>query len=212
MMHGSLARKLRVLRAERGLSVREVEAISGVAKETVSQIERGERHPLDRTLAKLARVYDVPLDDLLEEPVQSPGKGLAPPETGPMERTHELRSWAEFFGRFAKRWSEETQEYLAAGRGPLYWGLEKQCAALSLLQTAIEVPAIGGRDAVEVGLSQEEQQAKLELSQATDELFRVANAAYEAQRSLEAKVGGTPVPESLVSTQRRHLAALKSIA
>jgi transcriptional regulator with XRE-family HTH domain len=209
-MHGSLARKLRVLRAERGLSVREVEALSGVAKETISQSERGERHPLDRTLAKLARVYDVPLDELLEEPVQSPGKGSAPPETG--QAKLELRSWAEFFGRFAKRWSEETQEYLAAGRGPIYWGLEKQCAAMSLIQTALEVPSIGGRDAVEVGLSREEEQAKLELSQAANELLRVADEAYEAQRSLEATQGGTPVPESLVSTQKRHLAALKSIA
>jgi transcriptional regulator with XRE-family HTH domain len=79
-MHGSLATKLRVLRAERGLTVRQVAELSGVAKETISQVERGERHPYDRTVAKLAHVYDVPVDELLEEPALA-GKAKAP-DTG----------------------------------------------------------------------------------------------------------------------------------
>ena len=80
-MHGSLATRLRVLRAERGLTVRQVAEMSGVAKETISQIERGERHPYDRTLAKLAQAYDVPVEELIEEPVLAaggPGKAEAP--------------------------------------------------------------------------------------------------------------------------------------
>src|SRR5215203_5323934 len=83
-MHGSLATRLRVLRAERGLTVRQVAELSGVAKETISQVERGERHPYDRTLAKLAKVYEVPVEDLLEEPVplaDAPETGL-PDEEG----------------------------------------------------------------------------------------------------------------------------------
>ena len=76
-MHGSLATRLRVLRAERGLTVRQVAELSGVAKETVSQIERGERHPYDRTLAKLAHAYGVPIEELLEEPALA-GKADAP--------------------------------------------------------------------------------------------------------------------------------------
>jgi transcriptional regulator with XRE-family HTH domain len=78
-MHGSLATKLRVLRAERGLTVRQAAALSGVAKETISQVERGERHPYDRTLQKLASAYDVPLQELIEEPV-------APSSAGEPER------------------------------------------------------------------------------------------------------------------------------
>jgi transcriptional regulator with XRE-family HTH domain len=77
LMHGSLATRLRVLRAERGLTVRQVAELSGVAKETVSQIERGERHPYDRTLAKLAHAYGVPIEELLEEPALA-GKADAP--------------------------------------------------------------------------------------------------------------------------------------
>jgi transcriptional regulator with XRE-family HTH domain len=69
MMQGSLAHKLRVLRAERGLTLREAAAKSGVAKETISDIERGLRHPHDPTIAKIAKGYGVPVDELLEEPV-----------------------------------------------------------------------------------------------------------------------------------------------
>jgi transcriptional regulator with XRE-family HTH domain len=84
-MHGSLATRLRVLRAERGLTVRQVAELSGVAKETISQVERGERHPYDRTLAKLAHAYGVPVEELLKEPALALGKAKAPttgrPET-----------------------------------------------------------------------------------------------------------------------------------
>jgi transcriptional regulator with XRE-family HTH domain len=69
MMQGSLAHRLRVLRAERGLTLREAASLTGVAKETISDIERGLRHPHDPTLAKIAKGYGVPVEDLLEEPV-----------------------------------------------------------------------------------------------------------------------------------------------
>jgi transcriptional regulator with XRE-family HTH domain len=68
-MQDTLARKLRVLRAERGLTLREAEQLTGVDKDTLSKIERGLRHPYDVTLSKLARGYEVPVEDLLEEPV-----------------------------------------------------------------------------------------------------------------------------------------------
>jgi transcriptional regulator with XRE-family HTH domain len=71
MVQGSLAHRLRVLRAERGLTLREAASITGVAKETISDIERGLRQPHDPTLAKIAKGYSVPVGDLLEEPVPS---------------------------------------------------------------------------------------------------------------------------------------------
>src|SRR5215217_4904065 len=80
MVQGSLAHRLRVLRAERGLTLREAASLTGVAKETISDIERGLRHPHDPTIAKIAKGYGVPVDELLEEPVPL---GDAPPETGP---------------------------------------------------------------------------------------------------------------------------------
>jgi transcriptional regulator with XRE-family HTH domain len=82
MVQGSLAHRLRVLRAERGLTLREAASLTGVAKETISDIERGLRHPHDPTLAKIAKGYGVPVGDLLEEPVPL---AEASEETGRLE-------------------------------------------------------------------------------------------------------------------------------
>jgi transcriptional regulator with XRE-family HTH domain len=65
-MQYTLARKLRVLRAERGLTLREAEELTGVDKDTLSKIERGLRRPYDVTLSKLAKGYGVPVEELLE--------------------------------------------------------------------------------------------------------------------------------------------------
>jgi transcriptional regulator with XRE-family HTH domain len=88
MTHGSLALKLRVLRAERALTIEQAAAKAGVTPETVSDAERGRRHPYLPTLRKLAAAYDVPVEELLareaEEPVLAgaPGKAEAP-QAGP---------------------------------------------------------------------------------------------------------------------------------
>jgi transcriptional regulator with XRE-family HTH domain len=65
-MQDTLARKLRVLRAERGLTLREAEELTGVDKDTLSKIERGLRYPYDVTLSKLAKGYSVPVEELLK--------------------------------------------------------------------------------------------------------------------------------------------------
>jgi transcriptional regulator with XRE-family HTH domain len=89
--------RLRVLRAERGLTLRQVESATGVTKESLSEIERGARHPYDITLAKLAKFYDVPLEELLED--QSP-LVQAPPETAEGEERR-LREEAQRLGEEA---------------------------------------------------------------------------------------------------------------
>jgi transcriptional regulator with XRE-family HTH domain len=120
-MHGSLATRLRVLRAERGLTVRQVAELSGVAKETISQIERGERHPYDRTLAKLARAYEVPVEELLsaeaekQEQLAAAGKAEAPREAG-------RRTEAEEESR-----SYDVPEFLVPDFGAAREGLERYC-------------------------------------------------------------------------------------
>jgi transcriptional regulator with XRE-family HTH domain len=83
MTQTSLGHKLRVLRAERGLTLREAASRTGVAKETISDIERGTRHPHDVTLSKLAKGYGVPVEGLLEEPVPL---AEAPEEAGPARK------------------------------------------------------------------------------------------------------------------------------
>ena len=77
MNREALARKLRVLRAERRMSLRDVEKLTGVNKLTISLAERGVRRPYDTTLAKLAAGYGVPVEELFEVE-GSAGKAPAP--------------------------------------------------------------------------------------------------------------------------------------
>jgi len=71
MVTRSLAMQLRVLRAERQLSLREASKQTGVDKVALSRYERGLAHPQDRTLGKIAEGYGVPVEELLglEEPL-----------------------------------------------------------------------------------------------------------------------------------------------
>jgi transcriptional regulator with XRE-family HTH domain len=76
-MQGSLPTRLRVLRAERGLTLREAAALTDVRPGTLSELERGVRHPHDVTLSRIAKGYGVPVEELLEEPALA-GKAEAP--------------------------------------------------------------------------------------------------------------------------------------
>jgi transcriptional regulator with XRE-family HTH domain len=77
MMHESLPAKLRVLRARQGLTLIEAAEKLGIGRDTLSDLERGRRHPVMPTLAKIAEGYGVPVEELLEEPVGA-GKAEAP--------------------------------------------------------------------------------------------------------------------------------------
>src|SRR5829696_2030174 len=83
MMQGSLAERLRVLRARQGLSLTEASKRAGITRDTLSDLERAKRHAYMPTLAKIAKGYGVPVEELLEEPVLA-GKAEAPtPPSGP---------------------------------------------------------------------------------------------------------------------------------
>jgi transcriptional regulator with XRE-family HTH domain len=93
MTHESLARKLRILRAARGITLAEAEELTGVTRETLGALEHGQRGAYTSTLEKIARGYGVTVSALLsevEEPEaelalagSSPGKVEAPREAGP---------------------------------------------------------------------------------------------------------------------------------
>ena len=67
MMHGSLPAKLQVLRARQGLTLIEAAEKIGIGRDTLSDLERGNRHPVMPTLAKIAQGYGVPVEELLED-------------------------------------------------------------------------------------------------------------------------------------------------
>lgn len=70
MMKGSLDKRLRVLRAERGYSLKNASERIGIDRHTLRQLEFGEREPYFGTLRKIAAGYGVEIEDLVETPNQ----------------------------------------------------------------------------------------------------------------------------------------------
>ncbi|MEU0839665.1 XRE family transcriptional regulator [Streptomyces sp. NPDC005962] len=60
--------RLRALRRERGITLADLAATTGVSESTLSRLESGQRRPSLELLLPLARIYDVPLDDLVGAP------------------------------------------------------------------------------------------------------------------------------------------------
>ena len=76
MTHEALARKLRILRAARGITLAETEELTGVTRETLGALEHGQRGAYTSTLEKIARGYGVTVSALLSE-VEEPEAELA---------------------------------------------------------------------------------------------------------------------------------------
>src|SRR5215212_8499429 len=88
MMQESLARKLRVLRADRGITLAKAEELTGVTRETLGALEHGQRGAYTSTLQKIAEGYGTTVSALLEEPELSLAGKAEAPEAGP----HDQRS------------------------------------------------------------------------------------------------------------------------
>jgi len=113
MMQESLARKLRVLRAERGITLQEAEELTGVTRETLGALEHGQRGAYTNTLQKIAEGYGITVGELLEEPVPL---DEAPPPSGLPEKSEEersvgyLRAWRGFVYKLVLRWEQDPPE------------------------------------------------------------------------------------------------------
>ncbi|GGV82838.1 DNA-binding protein [Streptomyces griseoloalbus] len=64
----TVGRRLRALRRDRGITLADLAATTGVSESTLSRLETGQRRPSLELLLPLARTYDVPLDDLVGAP------------------------------------------------------------------------------------------------------------------------------------------------
>jgi transcriptional regulator with XRE-family HTH domain len=60
--------RLRTLRQQRGLTLGEVSEATGISASTLSRLEGGQRRPNLELLLPLARLFQVPLDDLVGAP------------------------------------------------------------------------------------------------------------------------------------------------
>ncbi|MGH3087561.1 MAG: helix-turn-helix domain-containing protein [Rubrobacteraceae bacterium] len=65
-------RRLRILRAEKGITLRTLAERSGISKDTISEIERGKRRPRASTLMSLAEGLGIDPQVLLAEAAQTP--------------------------------------------------------------------------------------------------------------------------------------------
>jgi transcriptional regulator with XRE-family HTH domain len=60
--------RLRALRVERGATLAELAASTGISVSTLSRLESGQRKPTLELLLPLARAHQVPLDELVDAP------------------------------------------------------------------------------------------------------------------------------------------------
>ncbi len=60
--------RLRTLRRQRGATLAELSATTGISVSTLSRLESGQRRPTLELLLPLSRAYDVPLDELVGAP------------------------------------------------------------------------------------------------------------------------------------------------
>ncbi|WP_432037458.1 helix-turn-helix domain-containing protein [Streptomyces cucumeris] len=65
---GAVGSRLRALRRDRGITLADLASTTGVSESTLSRLESGQRRPSLELLLPLARIYDVPLDDLVGAP------------------------------------------------------------------------------------------------------------------------------------------------
>jgi len=109
--------RLRLVRAERGLSLREAAKVTGVTPETLSELERGVRTPQPGTLYKVAHGYGIPVTDLLEVPelVEGPEFPLEhTPSEGPApasERAENLRQYRQMLDLLHDQILDEAKAY-----------------------------------------------------------------------------------------------------
>lgn len=88
--------KLKELRKEKGISLKELGSIIGVAESTMSLYENGKRQPDYETLLKLAEYFGVTVDYLLR------GEG----------ESERLPEELVILNRKAKKWSPEKRKQL----------------------------------------------------------------------------------------------------
>ena len=60
--------RLRALRQQRGATLAELSAVTGISVSTLSRLESGGRKPTLELLLAVARAYQAPLDELTEFP------------------------------------------------------------------------------------------------------------------------------------------------
>jgi transcriptional regulator with XRE-family HTH domain len=134
--------RLAELRERRALTLRELSDMSGVAADTINQIELGHRKARPSTLRKLAKALDVDVRELFEEPALS-GKADAPRDAGRLAKEESIFDLAH--EAILRQHRADTQ----AGTRALSSEGIRQPARFQEYENAL-VPVLLGRDPSEV--------------------------------------------------------------
>jgi transcriptional regulator with XRE-family HTH domain len=166
MMQGSLAERLRLLRAREGLTLTEASERIGITRHTLSSLERGGQEPHYPTLAKIAKGYGVPVEELLKEPISL---AAASQETGRLEEERleaespkDPQQWERVLARVRGRQREveaKVEELVALpahSKADLYrgkWALDEAQECMVTLMLALPGSHrrhSGGRDKIAI--------------------------------------------------------------
>jgi transcriptional regulator with XRE-family HTH domain len=184
MMQTSLAERLRIFRAQRGLTLVEAAERIGIGRDTLSDLERGRRHPVMPTLYKIAQGYGVPVEGLVEdndEVEPALPKVEAPPEEDPFDdprasdvrRIKYLRMLSSLALRNVARW-ESRLEKGGEEENPLEfvgWAVEVLEACTDFAQLVMEHLSFGPFER----LPREEAEARQYLNRMIEEMFRISD-------------------------------------
>ena len=125
--------RLRRVREQRGLTLTDAAARTGISKSTLSRLENGQRRPSLELLLPLAQAYRVPLDDLVGAPqVGDPRIRLKPRRVNgrtvlPLTRPGGIQAWKIVIPRTQTKADPRTHDgfewlYVLSGRMRLVLG------------------------------------------------------------------------------------------
>jgi transcriptional regulator with XRE-family HTH domain len=109
-----VSERLAELRERRALTLRELGAMSGVAADTINQIELGHRKARPSTLRKLARSLEIDVQEFYVEPALP--KDEAPREAGysMAQRLEDLQTYEAHISEIAEKYHAEAEPLVVA--------------------------------------------------------------------------------------------------
>jgi transcriptional regulator with XRE-family HTH domain len=191
------------LGAKERLTLRQAATKLGVTPGTLSELERGLRHPHDVTLAKIAQGYGVPVEELFEEPALA-GKAEAPPQPGQSLLDRALAA--------ARRDEDKTRQ--AASRAQASQGIPQAMVEYEEDKFRAELRSLGFPDeyfedfiwplvVTDVGLEQMREQLEQQITDMEQErTLRAGEASYENPSAEDATGAGlfNEIPEQRHTT------------
>jgi transcriptional regulator with XRE-family HTH domain len=170
--------RLAELRERRALTLRELSEMSGVAADTINQIELGHRKPRPSTLRKLARALEVDVKEFYAEPILA-GKAEAPQETGQPEVERSAHDIAR-----AAAWREFEKDHKGLRRTNASEGIDHATRISDVYEPA-EFDALRRKDPEELaGTLLDAERKVVDLEHAIDQLQR-ENAQLRADEERE---------------------------